>query len=160
MKKAISLIMSSALILGIPIANVQARVPQANYVQTVNTYSTTIEDSQSLIDARSAYLDSLVKSKYITQEQANSDIEQYKSMLEYRKNQYENIDINSLVDAQKAYLNSLVKSGYITQEAADSRLLQYKSMLEYRQSVGYFNYGYGMHGCGGYGMNGYGHHGW
>lgn len=157
MKKAISLIMSSALILGISVVDAQARIRQTNYVQTLNTYSNIVEDSQSLIDARKAYLDSLVKSGYITQEQADLDIEQYKSMLEYRKSQVESIDIDSLVNAQKAYLDSLVKSGYITQEQADLRLSQYKSMLEYRQSVGYYNYGH--HGYGGCGMYGYGHHG-
>lgn len=157
MKKAIPFIMSTVLVFGMSTASAYAyggmHHGYYNYNYSQNSNGSSTVDTQKLIDARKAYLDSLVQSGYITQEQADLDIQQYKDMLEYQTKQVE-IDVDSLVKAEKAYLDSLVQSGYMTQEQADLRVSQYKSMLEYRKSNGY---NYGMYG---YGCGGYGHHGW
>lgn len=154
MKKALTLIAGISLLIGVSTANAQPRIYQNNFRYLVNNSSEVSDNSQKLIDARKTYLDSLVANGYITQQQADVDIEQYKARIEYRNSQYIDIDNDTLVKAQKAYLDVLVNGGYLTQEQADSRISQYQSMLEYRQSIGYGNE-YGTYG--GHGMH---HHGW
>lgn len=154
MKKAVTLIAGISLLIGVTTANAQPIIYQNNFNYLANTSSEVSDNSQKLIDARKAYLYSLVENGYITQQQADADIEQYKARIEYRNSQYIDINNDTLVKAQKAYLDVLVNDGYLTQEQADSRISQYQSMLEYRQSIGYGN---GYETYRGHGMH---HHSW